>query len=68
MSARTPQLYVTTSDEKNKSHTFRLPVTETVPEGHEITMVRPAGVNRFSSLLSPESLANLRTVTPNRKR
>lgn len=63
MSARIPSLYVTTQDESNKSHTYRLPVTDTVPEGEEITAVRPAGLFRFSSVLSPESLANLRTAS-----
>lgn len=54
--------YITTQDEKHNSHQYRLPVTETVPEGHEITDVKPAGLFRFSSSLSPESLANLKTV------
>lgn len=62
MSAHTPSLYVTTQDENCKAHTYRLPVTETVPAGQEITAVRPAGLFRFSSVLSPESLANLKTV------
>lgn len=55
--------YVTTSDEKNRTHNFRLPVTDTVPAGHEITGYRPAGNFRFSSVLSPESLANLKAAT-----
>jgi hypothetical protein len=63
MSARIPSLYVTTEDNKQHSHTYRLSVTDTVPDGHEITNVRPAGVNRFSSLLSPESLIVLKIAT-----
>lgn len=55
-------LYVTTVDEKQHTHNYRLPVTETVPEGQEITAVRPAGNFRFSSVLSPESLANLKSA------
>lgn len=55
-------LYVTTKDEKNHEHHYRLPVTETVPEGHEITNVRPAGKFRFSSVLSPESLAAINSA------
>lgn len=60
-------LYVTTVDEKNSTHNYRLPVTETVPEGQDIVAVRPAGNFRFSSLLSPESLASLK-VAVSRKR
>jgi len=58
----TPSLYITTADEKNHSHHYRLPVTDTVPEGHEITGVRPAGLFRLSSVLSPESLKLLKAI------
>lgn len=62
-------LYVTTRDEQNDTHTYRLPLTDTVPDGHEIVNVRPAGQFRFSSLLSPGSLAALKSVRPtSRKR
>jgi len=57
-----PQLYVSTVDDKNTGHQFRMPVTDTVPDGHEITAVRPAGQFRLSSLLSADSLATLKTV------
>lgn len=56
-----PTLYVTTHDDKGTAHTFKLPVTETVPEGHEIVQVRQAQVARLSSILSPESVRNLLT-------
>jgi hypothetical protein len=62
-------LYVTTreSDKPNHEHHFRLPVTDIVPEGQEIVNVRPAGKFRLSSLLSPESLAVLKSVRSNRR-
>lgn len=64
MSAHTPSLYVTTQETEHPEirHTFRLPVTDTVPDGQEIVSVRPAGQFRFSSVLSPESLSVLKTV------
>lgn len=55
-------LYVTTRDEKSHEHFYRLPLTDTVPDGHEIVNVRPAGQFRLSSLLSPESLSAIKSV------
>lgn len=57
-----PSLYVTTKDEKNRDHHYRLPVTETVPEGHEITAVRPAGRFSFNQNLSGETVQRLLTL------
>lgn len=54
-------LYVTTTDEKNRTHNYRLPVTDSVPEGHEITGVRKAGEFQFGQNLTPETVANLWT-------
>lgn len=52
-------LYVTTVDDDKHTHNYRLPVTETVPEGHEITDVRPAGLFRLSAILSDENRKRL---------
>lgn len=59
----TNSLYVTTKDEKGHGHNYRLPVTETVPEGHEITGVRVAGTVRFRELLSPADQEKLFVAT-----
>lgn len=52
-------LYVTTLDNDNHTHNYRLPVTDTVPEGHEITGVRPAGEFRLSAILSDDNRKRL---------
>lgn len=57
---RVPAFYVTTVDAKNHGHQFKVDVTETVPAGHEVVDARPASQYRVSSLLSAESLANLK--------
>lgn len=64
-----PSFYVTATetDKPSHEHHYRLPVSETVPEGQEIVSLRPAGQFRFSSLLSPESLAALKSVRTNRR-
>jgi hypothetical protein len=67
MSARIASLYVTTEDKTSKSHTYRLPVTDTVPDGEEITAVRPAGLFRLSSVLSPESRTNLQLAVSHKR-
>jgi hypothetical protein len=54
--------YVSTLDEKKHAHHYRFAVNETVPEGEEITAVRPAGRFRLSSVLSPASLAILKAI------
>jgi len=48
----TNSLYVNTKDEKGTTHAYRLPVTDTVPEGHEITGVRKAGVFTLAQVLT----------------
>lgn len=55
-------LYINTVDSDNHAHAYRLPLTDTIPEGHEITSVRPAGQFPVTALLSADSLAALATV------
>jgi hypothetical protein len=52
-------LYINTEDLDGHAHAYRLPVTDTIPEGHEITSVRPAGLFPVTALLSPEGVATL---------
>jgi len=56
------EFYVTTQDNDGREHSYKLPETDTVPDGHEITNLRPAGQFRLSSLLSPQSLAAVKSV------
>jgi hypothetical protein len=52
-------LYVSTQDDKGHGHRYRLPLTETVPDGHEIIDVRPAGQFRFTQTVSQKSFTEL---------
>jgi hypothetical protein len=58
-------LYVNTEDLNGKAHAYRLPLTDTVPEGHEITSVRPAGLFPVTAILSPDSVLALNTYRKN---
>lgn len=70
MSARTFAVYATTRDEKGREHQYKItPATESIPDGHTLTAARPAETVRFSSMLSRQSLDNLRkAVRKNRSK
>ena len=54
--------YATTQDLDNQTHRFTVSATDPAPAGHEIVELRKARVFPVSSLLSRESLDNLRAA------
>ncbi len=60
------EFYVTTSDEKNRTHNYRLPNSEPVPDGHEVTNVVVASRYTLASLLSPATKRSLSAAVRNR--
>ena len=51
---------------KTREHRYTVSASDPAPEGHEITDLRVARVARVSSVLSPESIANLNAATSKR--
>lgn len=54
--------YVTTVEDNGREHNFRLPQGDTIPENQVLKSQRPAGLFRFSTILSAENLAILNSI------
>lgn len=56
--------YVTTTeiDHPNREHNYRLPAGDSLPSDETLKSQRKAGEFKFAQVLSPESLATLKSV------
>jgi hypothetical protein len=60
--------YLSTVDRKKHQHHYKLPAGDAVPDGEELTDLRPAGIVTLMDQLPEETLAELRAAFPEAKR